>query len=390
MDRRFRAALFAAALCAVSACRAQLPQPPGADRLKDLTAEWECPRRTALGPFHNLYNARVVRVPDRKYPYRMWFFGWPVADNNPMNGRFIGDAIYHARSADLERWEVYAGHDIRGGSIWVASNQPAAFYPVVSGLDAGSTEAIAGDPAVALRDGKYYMAFSSVWFESHPETTPQHLYLIPCIMGATSRDGINWTRTTKPILIWEKEYTIRQDVAGGNPVRPDNYYGSYHRPALMWDGNRWRIWFDYYKPRTFACMGVAENRGDFMAPGAWKLVRSGDQPAMSDWVNPTVVKVGNEYISFSDAAGYPPQYGNDGRLITMAKSTDGLAWQVLGHLRPEGMASSHVPEAFVQRDGTGEWLYLFYAYKPETVAGKEWDYRYKEVRWMRKRIGAGK
>jgi beta-xylosidase len=309
----------------------------------------------------------------------MWFFGWANADNNPYRGKPIGDAVYHARSRDLLVWEVYAGRGADGTPRWVGSDREGLYEPVVSALDPGFDGAIAGDPSVVYRNGRYWMAFSSVWFESHAETTPQHMYVISCIMGAVSKDGIHWTRTRKPILIWDKEYELRMDAAGGNFVRPPGYEGAYHRPSLMWDRDRWRIWFDYLQPGRFASMGCAENHGDLMDPAQWRVLRSGANPAIADWVNPSVVKVGRLYYSFSDAAGYGPEYGGDGRLTTLAVSRDGLDWRIRGHVRPEGMASSHVAEAFVERGR----LHLFYSWKPPTVQGKPWDYRYHEIRAMR-------
>lgn len=371
-------ALVWLSVCGIAMSSAQAPQPPGPDRLRDLTASWRASRETLLGPHHNLYNPCVVRVPDRRWPYRMWYFGWACADNNPVRGRPIGDAIYHARSSDMRRWEVYAGRTEDGGARWVASDRPELFEPVVSGLDPGFGDAIAGDPSVVYRKGRYHMAFSSVWFESHVETTPQHMYVIGCIMGATSSDGIRWSRSKEPILIWDKEYQIRMDAAGGVFVRPEGYCGSYHRPSLLWDRDRWRIWFDYLQPGRFASMGVAENRGEFMQPSAWRVLRSGDRPALPDWVNPSVVKVGRIYYSFSDAAGYGPEYGGDGRLLTMARSKDGLDWSIVGHIRPEGMACSHVPESIVDRGR----LHVLYSWKPEKRPDAAWDYRYKEIRSM--------
>jgi hypothetical protein len=368
-------------LAAVGACglaAAQLPRAPGTDRLRDLTRWWKADRRTLLGPHHNLYNPCVLRVPDRRHPYRMWFFGWATGDNNPIRGKPIGDAVYVARSQDLTRWEVYGGKGTGDAERWVASDRPELYEPVVSGLDPGFEGTIAGDPSVVYRRGLYHMAFSSVWFEAHAETQPQHLYVIGCVMPATSRDGIRWDRGRQPILIWDREYEIRMDAAGGTFVRPEKYAGQYHRPSLMWDRDRWRLWFDYLQPGYFASMGHAENRGDFMDPKAWRVTRSGDDPVLADWVNPSVVKAGGRYYSFSDAAGYAPVYGGDGRLITVAVSRDGLSWRILGHVRPEGMAASHVPEAFLE----GGVLRVFYSWKPETVAERPWDYRYKEIRAM--------
>ena len=379
------ALLLAVALCLL--VPPALSAAPDGVRMRDLTAEWQFDHRPVLGGFHNLYNARIVEVLDKQYPFRMWFFGWPVADNNPVGGRFIGDAIYHARSADLQGWEVYAGEDARGGRQWDTTMNPELWVPVVSGLDKGFENAIAGDPAVVKRGNWYYMAFSSVWFESHAEMTPQHMWVIGCIMGARSRDGIRWERTREPILIWPKEHEIHQDAAGGVFKLDPGYCGSYHRPSLMFDEGRWKLWFDYMLPGTFVSLGYAENDGDFMDPKAWRVLNEGERPQLRDWPNASVVRVGNRYYNFCDAPGYPGEMGQDGRQITMAESPDGKTWTVLGHIRPEGKASSHVPEAFVRREGHDTWLYVFYAWKPELKPGEKWDYRYKETRYMRRKVG---
>ncbi len=355
-------------------------------RLHDLTSEWECPGTRVLGPFHNLYNPRIVRVADKRYPYRMWFFGWAAEDNNPKWGG--GDAIYHARSRDLKGWEVYAGDDTAGKPTWDLTCKPALWTPVVKPEPGVFTNAAAGDPSVVLRGKTYYMAFSSVGFDARATETPQHLYLNNCVMGARSTDGIHWTRTTAPILRWPGEETHRWDIAGGKNTNtpPPGFQGAYHRPSLLFDGGRWRLWFDYFLPGTFLSMGYAENSGDFMDPAQWRVIRAGDEPLLRDWPNPNVIRVGEELYSFSDAPNYPAEMGGDGRQITVARSKDGLAWAVLGHIRPEGRESSHVPEAFLQGEKDGLWLYVFYAWKPETVAGKAWDFRYREVRWVRKAV----
>ncbi len=374
-------------LLAVGApCWAQTAAPASGDRLRDLTGEWQFDHKAVLGPFHNLYNARVLRVPDAAYPFRMWFFGYAVKDSNPWGDRFLGDAIFHARSHDLRRWEVYAGTGGDGKPTWDTTGDPKLWVPVVSALDPGFEDAIAGDPSVVWRDGWYTMAFSSVWFESHAETTPQHMWVIACVMGARSRDGLHWQRGKKPILIWDKEYQVRMDAAGGIFKTPEGYQGSYHRPSLMYDDGRWKLWFDYMLPGTFVALGYAENRGDFLDPKQWRVLNCGDNPQLRDWPNASVVKIGGRYLNFSDAPGYPGAMGGDGRQITLAESTDGLAWKVLGHIRPEGRESSHVPEAFVTQVAGHTWLYVFYAWKPETVSDATWDFRYKEVRFLRRRM----
>jgi hypothetical protein len=141
------------------------------------------------------------------------------------------------------------------------------------------------------------------------------------------------------------------------------------------------LWFDYYFPGTFVSMGYAETGGDLLDAAAWRIVRADDAPLIHDWPNTCVVRAGEWLYSVSDAPNYPPNIGGEGRMLTLARSRDGLDWEVLGHLEPEPGACSHVPEALVM----DEWLYIFYSYKPIV---QPWDYRYKEIRMMRHRLGS--
>jgi hypothetical protein len=187
--------------------------------------------------------------------------------------------------------------------------------------------------------------------------------------------------------MWEREFEEPWEIVDGKiPPAPEGYMGGYHRPALMWDEGRWRLWFDYFLEGTFVSMGYAENRGDFREPGDWEVIRAGKEPLLRDWPNACVVKHGGTYYSFSDAPNYPAAMGGDGRQLTMAVSPDGFDWTVQGHIRPHGLASSHVPEALVLERGGAPWLYVFYAWKPARKEGEPWDFRYKALRYMRKRL----
>jgi len=350
-------------------------------RLIDLTPEWEVRETPVLWGFHNLYNPQVVEVADRAYPFRMWFFGYAAEDHNP---RYPGgDAIYHARSKDLDHWEVYVG-----GNAWDASMDPARFVPVLHPDPAGFDTMASGDPNVVLREGVFHMAYSGVRFDVRPgEDGRDRLYLESVVMGARSEDGIHWTRTDRPILMWARERENPWEIVDGKiPACPADYYGSYHRPALLYDAGRWRLWFDYFHPGTFVSLGCAENGGDFMDPAQWRVERAGKAPLLKDWPNTAVARDGDTYYAVSDAPGYAPELGGDGRLLTLATSPDGIDWTVRGHLRPNGMASSHVPELLVlERDGR-RWLYCFYSWKPARDPDGEWDFRYKEIRYMRKAL----
>ncbi len=362
------------AFCVVGGCLAM--EDSKELRLNDLTSEWERLEPDLIWGFHNLYNPRVVYNPTSGYPYLMWLFGWSAEDSNP---DFPGaDATFFARSKDLLKWEVWSGE-----AGWDTTMDPRKWVPVLTADDKGFDNVHNGDPSVVFHAGRYYMAFSSVGFDTRKDAEEvERLWVVSCVMGAVSDDGIHWTKSTSPIAIWEDEYTNGWEIVDGKiPPAAEDYYGSYHRPSLMWDQGHWRLWFDYFLPGTFVSLGYAENGGDFLEPAAWQIKRAGTEPLLRDFPNPSVVRAGEKYYAFSDAPNFPPEYGGDGRLLTMAISDDGLDWRVLGHLAPEGVESAHVPEAFVKRDAEGLWLYVFYSWKPQV---EPWDYRYKKIRAIRK------
>ena len=353
-------------------------------RLKDLSSEWEVNPKPFLSGFHNLYNPCVIHEPGKRYSFKMWFFGWPVSD---VDTRFTGDAIFYARARHLDQWEVYAG-DVAGKPTWETGMNPKAYTPVMTATLKAYDGMANGDPSVVKKNGVYYMALSSVGFDTRKNTDAKdHLYNVSCILGATSTDGIHWTKTDAPILIWQKEFEKPWEIVDGKiPPAASDYYGSYHRPSLLFDEGRWKLWFDYFHPGTFVSMGYAENTGDFMKPADWKILRADTAPLIKDWPNPSVVKANGTYYAFADAPDYPVELGGDSRQITMASSPDGLTWTILGHIRPNGLASSHVPQALVLKEKGITWLYVFYSWKPERKPGSEWDFRYKELRVMRWRV----
>jgi hypothetical protein len=345
----------------------------------DLTAQWEVNHTDLLSGFRNLYNPMVVYDGRGEYPYRMWLFGWAAEDDNP--GYAGADAVFAARSRDLVHWEVYAGE-----AGWDTTMTPSRWVPVLTAGQAPWDNVHNGDPSVVKRDGRYYMAFSSVGFDTRADADGQtRVYVISCLMGAVSDDGLHWTKSPRPILLWDQELTHGWALVDGKiGAPPPAYQGSYHRPSLMWDEGRWRLWFDYFLPGTFVSMGYAENTGEFLDPDQWRVVRAGEEPLLRDWPNTSVVRVSDTYYAFSDAPGYGPDLGGDGRQLTVAESSDGLAWTVTGRLHPEDDgASSHVAEASVVTTGGGVWLYLFYSWKPPV---EPWDYRYKAIRSMRRRL----
>jgi len=364
--------MFPAPLTAVLIATLAAPDP---GRFSDRTSLWQRSERNVLWGFRNMYQPHVVYQPGADYPLRMWFFGWASEDCNP--GYPGCDAIYAGRAQDLDHWEVWAGED-----RWDATMTPRLWVPVVAAQDKPWDQWHNGDPSVVLHDGVYQMVYSSTGFDldgiqdGAPGDTDGDVL---CIMGATSPDGIHWTRSERPILIYEHEL--------GNPGNRGNQgavdFGWYHRPSLLWDGDRWRLWFDYWAgvEREGTGMGLAECRGDFLNPDAWHVVRAGPDPLIRHWPNPDVVQVGSRYYSYAD----PYVYGNHpwaGRQIAEAVSDDGLTWRELGFIKPDSdTPADHVPEAFAMEEGGQTSMVLFYACQ---TGGEPYDYRYSRLRYMKR------
>ena len=202
MRRARRRVVWAALAWAVS-CHA-IAEPVEPNRLRNITAGWEITREPLLKGFHNLYNPCVVRVPDAEYPFRMWLFGWAAEEGNPGHPGY--DAIFCARSKDLKRWEVYAGD-----AGWDATMTPSLWVPVVTADDKPYDNFHNGDPSVVLHDGVLHMAFSSVGMEAVRDADgKEHIFFTCCVMGATSVDGVHWTKSAAPIARWSHPQARRR------------------------------------------------------------------------------------------------------------------------------------------------------------------------------------
>ena len=344
----------------------------------DRSALWKRSGKDVLWGFRNMYAAKVVRVPDEAYPLRMWFFGWAVADGNP---RYPGcDAIYHARGKDLDHWEVYCGD-----GDWDATMTPKRWRPVVAARDKIYDQWHNGDPTVMYRNGVFHMAYSATGFnadgigEYRPGDRDGDIL---CVMGATSRDGIHWRRSREPLLMNQAE------IGAPHGKGSEFLHGMYHRPSLLWDSGRWRMWFDYWAgPRGGGCaMGFAECRGEFLDPSAWTIVRAGDRPLLPHWPNPEVVKVGGKYYAFSDPPIPPEPHPWKVRQIAEAVSDDGIHWTVLGYIKPDpDTPALHVPTPFVDTSCRSPRIVLFYACQ---IGGEPYDCRYNRIRYMTRPIGS--
>ena len=337
--------------------------------MKDLTNEWQTRNSFIVAGFHNLYNAKVLKIKDECYPYRMWIFGESAEADNP---GFSGyDAIFFARGNTLDSWEFYCG-----GDNWNTAH-PEKWVPVITAGNDIYDNFHNGDPSVVFKDGQYYMAFSSVGVRTDQNATT----IVNCIMGATSPDGISWTKSHAPILIWDKEYDEPWEVKA--PCPPST--GGYHRPSLLFDQGKWKLWFDYYLPGTFLSMGYAENAGDFLNPADWSIINSDNNPQLRDFPNPAVIKANNIYYAFSDAPLFSGENGNH-RQIVMAQSTDGIHWDILGKALPEKPdVASHLPEPYLEEIDGMLWLYIFYS-----ITNAEHYPCYYALNYMKKRLRQAK
>lgn len=343
------------------------------------TSRWQRNPEPVLTNFYNMYNPCVTET-GGDYPYKIWFFGWA---SDQCNSGYPGcDTIYHARAKDLHNWEVYCGP-----GKWDSSMNPTLWVPVITASGEWYDAWHNGDPSVVYHEGMFYMAYSATSMPFEP--TEGYFASMTCsVMGAVSRDGINWQRSETPLLIAKIDRPV--------PVAAPGRIGDFHRPSLMREDGKWKLWFDYAVGSGFH-MGYAENTGDFMDQGGFEIMHDLDKPLLRDWPNPCVVKYGGKYHCFSDAPGYeltaeqaadPQASGWITRQIREAVSEDGLNWKKLDYIEPDqGVDAFHVPEAFIKNTSNGKFLYLFYAtQRGYSTNSDNYDYKYDSIRMMKRRI----
>lgn len=332
---------------------------------------WTKSGLTVLSGFKNMYHAEVLPVQDPEYPFRMWFFGWAAGDCNPgFNGC---DAIFLARGKSLDQWEVYCGED-----QWDERHESEKCVPVLVPEGTIYDAWHNGDPSIVFHEKRFYMAYSATGPNKDgirfglPNDEDGDLY---CVMGAVSDDGIHWTRSARPLLIYTPEI-------GGKADANDAYiHGMYHRPSLLFEAGKWRLWFDYWTGNSVA-MGYAEaDEAQFMK-GGFTVLRAGEHPLLPEWPNPAVIKAGGKYYSFSDPSGYGEGWA--GRQLAEAESDDGITWRILGWIPPDPDAPAcHVPSPMIHHDDEGTWLVVFYACQ---IGGVPYDYRYDRIRYMKRKL----
>lgn len=341
---------------------------------------WTRSTTNLLAGFRNMHQPCVRRVPDPVHPYRMWFMGWAANDCNP--GYPGCDAIFLARSRDLGAWEVYR-RQLNGQPDWDATGTPSRWHPVIAARSLFYDQDHNGDPSVVVHtNGVHYMAYSAAGFDQDGIPSGQsgdRDDYINCIMGAVSTDGLHWTRSPSPLLIYEAELG-RPNAYERDPA----YRGDFHRPSLMFDGGRWRMWFDYWVGNGAGVgLGHAECWGDPMEPSNWRVTHALDRPLILEWPNPDVIKINGRYYLCGDSSGY----GGTGwvnRQIREAVSDDGLRWTLLDYLPPDpDIPACHVPQYFLDAGMTN--LQLSYACQ---IGGTPYDWRYDRLRSMHKTIAS--
>ena len=301
-------------------------------------SKWHKMPEPIITNFFNMYHPCVVETNDEEFPYKMWFFGWSTGMANP--GYTGADAIFHARSKDLIQWQIYAKNE-----KWDTTMSPELWQPIMTADNKVYDQWHVGDPSVVYKDGVYFMAFSSTSkpfgaIPSYPST------MLLFVRGAVSVDGIHWKKTNKTLL--DASYEI--------PTKPDHgRLADFHRPCLMWDDGKWKLWFDYWNDiKHEISMGYAENTGDFFKDGGFVIKHNLSKPLINNWPNPEIVKIDDKYYAYSDPQGFGDYDKNDSegvwltRQIREATSNDGMHWK-MGDFIPRSTKADifHVPQSFI-------------------------------------------
>lgn len=330
-------------------------------------------RRTHIdGKFHNpilffqtsglnLYNPNVIKVPDKQYPFRMYFFGWakepcnthlpyhPEHNLNPKKHENWCDSIFLARAQTITGpWQVMEdkgfGHNLQNPERW----KPILYS---NGRDKVWDYHHTGDPSVVYINGIYFMAYSATghdidgYGELNGADTDGDF---AAVAGAYSQDGINWVKLDQPLLVSEKEAGFKSAKA---PLA-ERTNVNFHRPTMMYDEGKFKLWFDYWI-EGFPAMGYAELSGSptvsLFSSSQWTIKQGNTKPAIRNWINPTVIKTPEGYFSYSDAllglSGDTTPWHS--RRLHEAYSPDGITWTITGHLPHIPNCLGHAPESIL-------------------------------------------
>jgi len=337
--------------------------------------------------FVNMYHPFVLKeqlAGNAGYPYTMWFMGWAATETN------VGwpgcDAVFLARGSDLYTWEVYCTDGTWDHNMSRVTQWKPVVYPGGQWYDDWHN----GDASVVKRGGIFYMMLSS--YASGPDQkfswqTGDTDGDLVCVIGATSTDGINWVKSTEPVLMWKDENSKKWGWENGLAWPPD-YYGHYHRPSLMFDEsiNKWRMWHDYIE-NGYMSMGYweAEANADIMLPSSWVPINVDSNPAYRNFTNPDVIKIGAKYYAIGDPNIWythkanpamlptPPNNGWEYRQMMFLASHDGLTWRPVGWIYPDSDTNANHVACLYFENNT---LYVFYA------AQNKHNYMYEKIRVM--------
>ena len=316
--------------------------------LSNITAAWT-DEGVLLSNFYSMYNPNVVQVPDLEHPFMMYFFGWAADICNP---NFPGcDAVFLARGTSLTNWEVYSSTE-GGRAKYESALDAAAWQPVLLNGESFYDQWHLGDPSVIKIQDTFFMAYSVTGFDAdglNPHAADaierandrDGFYLT--IGGAYSQDGVNWHKLPRPLLSTPIELGAEDP-----PLQ-----AMFHRPSLMYDGDRFKIWFDYrYSTAPQArglALGLAELKGpptiETFSNQQWVVVQGAQSPAIISWPNPSIIKTPVGYFAYSDPKGFAQTKWVE-RKVVEAYSKDGYEWLINGYIEPDSdCAANHVPEA---------------------------------------------
>ena len=138
-------------------------------------------------------------------------------------------------------------------------------------------------------------------------------------------------------------------------------------------------------------MGYSENTGKFSKKNGFKISHDLKKPALENWPNPDIIKIGNRYHSFTDPTGYSIKKGQSpwmSRQLREAVSTDGHNWKKLPFISPDKDASAcQIPQTLVTKINGTNYLYLFYATQTGYSRNDgKYHFQYDNIRAMRRKI----
>jgi hypothetical protein len=300
---------------------------------------------------HTLSGPRIVYEPGTIYPYKMWLWGWPSL-TSPYYGT---DSIYMARSQNLDScWQFY-----KGSGQWDNTGNPDLWVPVVTNGSGFYNNQGNGDQDVTKYGDYYYMAYSAVGkdLDGYQRNKPYDTDgSIGCVMFAKSLDGINWTLSNGPILIYEPEIGVLENEA--DPA----YKGLYHMPSLLHDGDRWRVWFHFWHSGSHTGYAECLDTNDPLEPSSWRIINGMDNE-LNVPSYPDVEKIGGTYYSF--ITNYYYSYSNVYGLREL-NTKDALSFTVADSYIPtdEGYSIERPSALHIIDSNYQSWVYVFYSDTP--------------------------